>query len=82
MDYLALDFARPRPAADVADALVVDRDDGDAVRGLARGAGAGVVVVAPLQRADEVRGLVQDDHGDDDEHTHEPVGAPELPARC
>jgi hypothetical protein len=80
VDQLGMDVARPRPAADVAHALVIDGDDRDLVRGLARARRAGEVVVTPVERADEVGGVVKDQHRQDHQDTHEPVRAPELHA--
>ena len=78
VNQLGMHIARPGPAADVGDALVVDGDDGQAVGGLARGAGAGEVVKAPLQGADQVGGLVQHQNRQHDSHACKPIGAPEL----
>jgi hypothetical protein len=78
VDQLGMDVTRPGPAADVGDALVVDRDDRDPVGGLARTAGACDVVELALQRANQIGGLVEQDDCHHDRCTRKPVGAPEL----
>jgi hypothetical protein len=77
-----MDVARPGPAADVRDTLVVDRDHRDAFGRLAPAAGAAEIVEAALERADGVGRLVQDDHGEHDQDGDEPVRAPELATFC
>ena len=80
VNQLGMHIARPRPAANVGDALVVDRNDGNAVRGLARRAGTGKVVIPALQRGKKVGRAVQRQHGQHHQNAHKPVGSPELPA--
>ena len=52
---LRMDIAGPGPAANVGDALVIYRNDRNAVGWLTRGAGTRKVVVATFQRAKKIR---------------------------
>ena len=80
VNQLRMHIARPRPATDVGNTLVVDGDDGNAVRGLARGAGACKIVVTALQRRKKVGGTVQSQHRQHHKDANKPVGVPELSA--
>src|SRR4030095_428023 len=82
VDQLSMHVAWPGPAPCVGGALVVDGNDGDPFGRLAPAAGTAEIVKAALQRADEVRGLMQDDHGHHDQYSHEPVRSPELATLC
>ena len=78
IDQLCMDITRPGPTADIGNALVINGNDRHAVRWLARGAGAGKVVEAPLHRSDQVgRGIQQQDRHHNG-HTGKPVCTPEL----
>ncbi len=65
---------------DVGDALVVYRDDHNAARGLARGTGAGKVVIASLQRTQKVGGAMHNQDRKHHQDTNKPVGPSELTA--
>ena len=75
---LRLHLARPRPAPDVGDRLLVDGDDGDLVRGrLGRHLHAQVVGPA-FDPRDESRDPGEPEEDDGDHEAEEPVGLPEC----
>ncbi len=78
VDQLGVDVTRPGPAADIGDALIVDRDDGNTIGRKPGGAGTGEIVEAALQRADQVGDLVEQQDSDNHRHSCKPIRAPEL----
>ena len=75
-DQLGMDVTRPGPAPQVRNALVINGDNCNAVRWLARSAGAGKVVEATLQTTDEIGRGVKDQGRDDNRNAGEPIGLP------
>ncbi len=78
VDQFGVDVARPGPPPDVRDALVVDGDDGNPVRRLARALHARRVVETPLELLEKAGRLPEHEHGDHDGCANEPVRAPKL----
>jgi hypothetical protein len=76
--HLREHLARPRPAADVAEALVVDGDDRDLVGGRARSCCDAQVVGFALQARYKVAQPVEQGDYDDHRHAQEPVRLPEI----
>ena len=74
---LGVHVARPRPAADVLDARVVDRDDRDAVGGRAVGRAHAHVVGLALEALDQV-GTGEEEKDDRDREAEKPVLRPET----
>jgi hypothetical protein len=81
VDQLGMNISWPRPATNVGDAVVVDRDDSDLVAGETIRIGAGQVVEAPLQPAEQVGGGVQRKHRHHDAQAHHGIGSPD-PAKA
>jgi hypothetical protein len=75
--HVGHDFARPRPATDVVQAGLVDRDYGDLVRGRARCGCHTHVIGLALQALQQIA-IPQNQHNDADHNTEEPVTLPEV----
>ena len=58
VNQLCVHIARPRPAPNIGNALVVNGNDGNPIRWLARRTGAGKVVVTTLQSGKKISGTV------------------------
>lgn len=77
VDQFRVHFARPGPAADVGNALVVDRDDRHALAGLAMAGRAGEIVETALQAIEQVGRNMQGEHGEHHPEAQEGIGSPD-----
>jgi hypothetical protein len=77
VDQLRLHIARPRPAADVGDGLLVDRDDRDLVAGSLRRHLHAEVIGPALEARDEPGHSSEPEKSECDHQAEKPVGLPE-----
>jgi len=77
IQQLGLDFARPRPAAEVGDAGIIDGDDGDPVAGLARRSHHAPVIRLAFQTLDQI-GMGREQEYKHHRERGEPVSFPEC----
>jgi hypothetical protein len=76
VDHFCMHFARPGPAAEVVDALLVDGNDGDLAARLARDGTDAEIIGLPLQALQQFAAAGKEhDHAHD--NANEPVGFPE-----
>src|SRR5437763_1224482 len=76
-DHLCMDLARPRPATDIVDAALVDRDHGDLVGGGSRRGPDAPVVREALEGLDQL-GPAGREHHERHPQTEKPVFFPEA----
>ena len=76
VDHLRVELPRPRPSPDVGDALIIDGDDRDALRGGVAGGTHAEVVGLTFETLNEIA-AGRDQQNDRNDQSEEPIGFPE-----